>query len=513
VSAMGCQHHGRSGTSVLVPRCAKWSDHRVHTSPLDDHGRRAVVVGAGPNGLMAAVTLARAGWSVSVYEAAAVPGGGTRTEELTLPEVRHDVCSAIHPLALGSPAFRELAASDTPLSDHGLEWIHSDVPLAHPLDDGKAAVLHRSVDATADALGPDAHAYRRLFGRLVDDGFDLTDGLLSPFTMPPKHPVALARYGAVGVLPAHTVARHGFDTDEARAMFAGLAGHSILSLKAPVTAGYGLMLGVLAHVVGWPLAKGGSQAIADSLVAVLEKLGGEVVCNRRIESLDELPAADAVLLDLTPRQVLAVAGARLPPRYRKALTRFRYGSGVFKVDWALDGPIPWANPACSRAATIHLGGTLEEIAASEARVRSGRHPDQPYVLLVQPSRFDKTRAPAGTETAWAYCHVPNGSTLDMTTRIERQVERFAPGFRDRIVARHTMNTAAMESHDANYVGGDINGGIADLRQFVIRPTLGLHPWKTPVDGLYLCSSSTPPGGGVHGMCGWHAAHEVMRATR
>ena len=476
-------------------------------------GRRAVVVGAGPNGLVAAVTLARAGWTVTVFEAASRPGGGTRTEELTVPGARHDVCSAIHPLAVGSPAFRELAASDTPLSDHGLEWIHSDVPLAHPLDEGRAAVLHRSVDATAAGLGDDANGYRGLFDKLVDAGFDLTDGLLSPFTLPPRHPLVLARYGAVGILPAHLVARRGFDSDEAQALFAGLAGHSILSLKAPITAGYGLMLGVLAHVVGWPLAKGGSQAIADALVRVLESLGGEVVCDRRIDSLAELPTADATLLDLTPRQVLAIAGETLPARYRKALAGFRYGAGVFKVDWALDGPIPWTNPDCARAATVHVGGTLDEITASEEAVQRGRVAQRPFVLLAQQSRFDDTRAPAGTETAWADCHVPHGSTFDMTARIEQQVERFAPGFRDRVIGRHTMNTAAMEAHDANYVGGDINGGIADLRQFVRRPTLGLHPWKTPVAGLYLCSSSTPPGGGVHGMCGWHAAHEAIQDAR
>ena len=480
--------------------------------------RSAVVVGAGPNGLVAAITLARAGWDVTVFEAAARPGGGTRTEELTLPGVLHDVCSAIHPLAVGSPAFREIADSDLPLREHGLEWIQSDVPLAHPLDGGRAAVLHRSVDETADGLGRDAKAYRRLFGPFVEAGFDLTDGLLSPLTIPPKHPVTLARYGAVGVLPAHTVAKRGFDSDEAQAMFAGLAGHSILSLKAPVTAGYGLMLGVLAHLVGWPLARGGSQQIADALVAVLEKLGGRVECDRRIESLAELPSAGAVLLDLTPRQVLAIAGDALPDRYRRALTRFRYGPGVFKLDWALDGPIPWTNAECARAATVHIGGTLAEITASESDVQAERHPERPYVLLAQQSLFDDTRvdtavAPTGTHTAWAYCHVPNGSTFDMTARIERQVERFAPGFRDRIIGRHAMNTAAVEAHDANYIGGDINGGVADLRQFVRRPTLGLHPWKTPIEGVYLCSSSTPPGGGVHGMCGWHAAQEVLRGSR
>jgi phytoene dehydrogenase-like protein len=475
-------------------------------------GRTAVVVGAGPNGLVAAITLARAGWQVTVFEAAARAGGGTRTEELTLPGVLHDVCSAIHPLAVGSPAFREIAAH-APLEAHGLDWIHSDVPLAHPLDGGRAAVLHRSVGETADGLGADATAYRRLFDPFVTAGFDLTDGLLSPLSVPPKHPITLARYGAVGILPAHTVARRRFDSDEAKALFAGLAGHSILSLKAPVTAGYGLMLGVLAHLVGWPLAKGGSQQIADALVSVLESLGGRVECDRRIESLDELPAADAVLLDLTPRQVLRVAGDALPNRYRRALGRYRYGAGVFKLDWALDGPIPWANPDCARAATVHLGGTLEQITASEAEVQAGRHPERPYVLLSQPTLFDATRAPAGIQAVWAYCHVPNGSTIDMTDRVEAQVERFAPGFRDRIIGRHAMDTKAVEAHGPNYIGGDINGGVADLRQFVRRPTIGLHPWKTPLDGVYLCSSSTPPGGGVHGMCGWHAAREVMRETR
>ncbi len=475
-------------------------------------GRRAVVVGSGPNGLVAAITLAREGWDVTVYEAASRPGGGTRTEELTLPGVLHDVCSAIHPLAVGSPAFRELAMA-SPLDAHGLEWIHSDVPLAHPLDGGRAAVLHRSVEQTADGLGVDAKAYRRLFGPFVEAGFDLTDGLLSPLTIPPKHPLKLARYGVVGVLPAHTVARRGFDTDEARALFAGLAGHSILSLKAPVTAGYGVMLGVLAHLVGWPMARGGSQQIADALVAVLEELGGRVECNRRVESLAELPPADAILLDLTPRQVVAIAGDAIPDRYRRALTRFRYGPGIFKLDVTLDGPIPWANDDCARAATVHLGGTLEEITSSESEVQAGRHPERPYVLLAQQSLFDASRVPDGVQAVWAYCHVPNGSTVDMTDRIEAQIERFAPGFRDRILARHTMDTADVERHDENYVGGDISGGVGDLRQFVRRPTLGLHPWKTPIDGVYLCSSSTPPGGGVHGMCGWHAAHEVMRGVR
>jgi phytoene dehydrogenase-like protein len=476
-------------------------------------GREAIVVGSGPNGLVAAVVLARAGWGVTVLEAASVPGGGMRTEQLTLPGVLHDVCSAIHPLALGSPAFRELATGDRTLADHGLEWVHPDVPLAHPLDGGRAAVLARDVDATADGLGADGAAYRRLYGPLVESGFDLTDGLLSPFTIPPRHPLALARYGVTGIRGARSVARSRFETDEARALFAGLSGHSILPLGSAATAGYGLMLGVLAHVVGWPMARGGSQRIADALVGLLADAGGNVACDMPVRSLAELPAADAILFDVTPRQLLAIAGNALPTRYRTSLERFRYGPGVFKLDWALDGPIPWTNANVMRAATVHLGGTLDEIAASEAAPHAGQHAERPYVLLAQQSLFDPDRAPAGTHTAWAYCHVPNGSTIDMTERIEAQVERFAPGFRDRVLARHAMGTAALERHDANYVGGDINGGSGELRQFVVRPTLGLHPWRTPLDGVYLCSSSTPPGGGVHGMCGWHAAHEVLRHER
>ena len=448
-----------------------------------------------------------------MLEAASVPGGGMRTEQLTLPGVLHDVCSAIHPLALGSPAFRELATGDRTLADHGLQWVHPDVPLAHPLDGGRAAVLARDVDATADGLGADGAAYRRLFGPLVESGFDLTDGLLSPFAIPPRHPLALARYGLIGIRGARSVARARFDSEDARALFAGLSGHSILPLDRAATAGYGLLLGVLAHMVGWPMARGGSQRIADALVGLLTDAGGVIECDTPVRTLAELPAADAILFDVTPKQLLAIAGNALPARYRASLARYRYGPGVFKLDWALDGPIPWTNPDVARAATVHLGGTLEEIVASEAAPHAGRHAERPFVLLAQQSLFDPDRAPAGTHTAWAYCHVPNGSTVDMTDRIESQVERFAPGFRDRILARHAMGTADVERHDPNYVGGDINGGSGDLRQFIVRPKLGLHPWRTPLDGVYLCSSSTPPGGGVHGMCGWHAAHEVLRHQR
>jgi len=468
--------------------------------------REAVVVGAGPNGLVAAITLARAGWQVTVLEAASSPGGGTRTEELTLPGYRHDVCSAVHPLGLGSPALRDL-----PLGEHGLRWLQPDLPLAHPLGGDRAAVLDRSIAVTAAGFeGEDGKAYRRMMGPLERSGSGLVDSLLSPLSIPPKAPVGLARYGLDGIRSASGVARSKFDHDQAQALLAGMAAHSMLSLDAPITAGYGLMLGLLGHLVGWPVAEGGSQAIADALVSLLASHGGTVELDRRVERLDELDPGAVVLLDLTPRQVVRLGGVELPERYRRRLGRYRYGPGVFKVDWALDGPIPWRAPECGRSATVHVGGTLEEVAHSEAEVTAGRHAERPFVLVAQASVVDPSRAPAGGQTGWAYCHVPARSTVDMTDAIEAQVERFAPGFRDRIVGRHVMGPAAIERHDANYVGGDINGGVADLRQFFGRPVLSPHPWRTPVDGLYLCSSATPPGGGVHGMCGWHAAQCVLR---
>ncbi len=471
----------------------------------------AIVVGAGPNGLMAAVVLARAGRRVTVLEAADLPGGGTRSAELIQPGALHDICSAIHPLALASPAFRELHGEGL-LGSHGLEWIHPTVPVAHPLDGGRAAILHRSVEDTAAALGADGSAYERLVGPFVGAGFELTDGLLSPFRVPPAHPVHLARFGLQGIRSASGLASRRFETDEARALFAGLAAHSILSLRSPATAAYGLILGVLGHVVGWPMARGGSQRIADALVGIIEDAGGTVECGHRVGSLSELPSSSAVVLDLTPRQVLAVLCDRAPSRFARALRRYRYGPGVVKVDWLLDGSIPWTNPQCAEAGTVHLGGTLEEITAAEEEVMQGRNPARPYVLLAQQSLFDSSRSPEGTQTVWGYCHVPNGSPVDVSDRIEAQVERFAPGFRDRIVGRHVMTTSAMEQHNENYVGGDINGGAGDIRQFVARPTFGLHPWRTPVDGVWMCSASTPPGGGVHGMGGWHAAHDVLART-
>jgi phytoene dehydrogenase-like protein len=468
----------------------------------------AVVVGSGPNGLVAAVTLARTGRKVLVLEAAPTPGGGLRSAPLTLPGFVHDVCSAIHPLASGSPAMRGL-----PLDDHGLEWVHPDAPLAHPLDGGRAAVLERDLGATAAGLGADDRAYRRLVGPATRAGLRLVDGVVSPLALPPPAPLAAARFAAAGAWPARPTLRRRLRTPEARALLAGCAAHSILSLRAATTTGYGIFLAALGHVVGWPVARGGSQRIADALVALLRAHGGEVVTGTRVEALDDVPPAASVLLDLTPRQVLAIAGDALPARYRRRLARYRYGPGVFKVDWALAGPVPWAAPECRRAATVHVGGSFEEIVDAEEAVQRGRHPERPFVLLAQPTLFDPGRAPEGRHTAWAYCHVPARSTVDMTDAIEMQIERFAPGFRDLVLARHVMGPAAMEAHDANYVGGDINGGVADLRQFVARPVLSLHPWVTPVKGLYLCSSSTPPGGGVHGMCGWQAAQEVLRRDR
>jgi phytoene dehydrogenase-like protein len=465
----------------------------------------AVVVGSGPNGLAAAVTLARAGRSVLVVEAADSIGGGTRTAALTLPGFQHDVCSAIHPLARDSPFFKTL-----PLADHGLRFVDPPAPLAHPLDDGSAVLLHRSLRATAADLGEDSGRYAQVFGPVVGDWPRLAPDLLGPFPIPPRHPLALARFGLRALWPARALARLAFRGVRARALFAGLAAHSILPLEWSATAAFGLVLGALAHAVGWPLAEGGSQRIADALASYLRSLGGEVLTGVPVESVAELPEAAAVLLDVTPRQLLRLSGERLPARYRRRLARYRYGPGVFKLDLALDAPIPWRARACAQAATVHLGGTLEEIAASESAVWRGEHPAQPFVLLAQPSLFDARRAPAGKHTVWAYCHVPHGSTLDRTDAILAQIERFAPGFRARVLAARSRGPADLERGNANMIGGDINGGAQHLAQMFTRPLASLDPYATPLPNVSLCSSSTPPGGGVHGMCGYHAARSALR---
>jgi phytoene dehydrogenase-like protein len=464
----------------------------------------SIIVGSGPNGLAAAITLARAGQKVLVLEAESMIGGGARSAELTLPGFVHDLGSAIHPLGVGSPFFRTL-----PLEQHGLRWIHPPIPLAHPLDDGTAVTLHRSIRTTGVGLGSDGAAYWQVMAPVVRNWHKIAPVILGPLR-PTRNLIALVHFGLRAIWPARAFAEVVFKGERARALFAGLAAHSILPLEQPTTSAFGLVLGALGHDVGWPFPAGGAQRIADALAAYLRSLGGEIVTHRRVESIGELPPARAVLLDVTPRQVLAVAGARLPEGYRRALSSYRYGPGVFKLDIALDGPIPWRAKECAQAGTVHLGGTLEEIAASERAMWRGDPPERPYVLLAQQSLFDPTRAPAGKHTVWAYCHVPNGSTFDMTERIESQIERFAPGFRNRIIARSALGPADLECRNANHIGGDINGGAQDIRQLFTRPVPRLDPYSTPAPGIYICSSSTPPGGGVHGMCGYHAAQSALR---
>ncbi|HEY2601078.1 MAG TPA: NAD(P)/FAD-dependent oxidoreductase [Thermoleophilaceae bacterium] len=463
----------------------------------------AVVVGAGPNGLAAAIELARAGRSVLVLERAADVGGGTRTAELTLPGFRHDVCSAVHPLAAASPFLRGL-----PLERFGLELIEPEVPAAHPLDDGSAAVLHRSLTDTSAGLGRDGDAYSALLEPFVSDWERLAEVLLGP-PLAPAHPLLAARFAARGAAPAAAFARLRFREEAARALFAGMAAHSIRPLGAPATSAFALLLMTLGHSVGWPFARGGSQAIAHALRGYLESLGGIVETGHAVASLEELPAAKAILFDTSPAQLAAICGDALPARYRSRLDHFRPGPGVFKVDYALAEPSPWRAEECRQAGTIHLGGTLAEIAASERAVAAGRHPERPYVLVAQPSIADPTRVPDGRHTLWAYCHVPNGSTVDMTAAIEAQLERFAPGFRDVIVAQATRKTKQLELENPNYAGGDISGGAASLRQLIARPVASRCPYATPNPRLFLCSASTSPGAGVHGMCGYNAARAAL----
>ncbi|GIK66657.1 MAG: FAD-dependent oxidoreductase [Chloroflexota bacterium] len=471
------------------------------TSPTYD----AVVIGSGPNGLAAAITLARAQKSVLLIEAANTIGGGMRSAELTLPGFIHDICSAIHPLGASSPFFRDL-----PLHEHGLEWIHSPAPLAHPFDDGTALTLEKSIDGVADQLGRDAKMYRRFMTPLVNDWGTLVNMTLAPLLRFPRHPFSLARFGIPALLPLQTFAKTLFREERTRALFAGLAGHSMLTMGHIASASFGLVLGILGHYVGWPIAKGGSQKLADTLASYFQSLGGEIITGQRVTSIQELPSARACLFDTSPRQLVEIVGDKLPIPYQNRLQKYRYGMGVFKLDWALSEPIPWKAVACSRAATLHIGPTLRDIATSEKTIWQGLHAEKPYVIVAQQSLFDPTRAPDGKHTAWAYCHVPNGSTVDMTEAIENQIKRFAPGFRDCILSRHRMNTADYQAYNPNYLGGDINGGVQDIFQLVMRPTLRLNPYSTPVKGIYLCSSSTPPGGGVHGMCGYHAANSVLK---
>ncbi len=464
----------------------------------------AVIIGSGPNGLAAAVALAQQGLSVLVLEAHSEPGGGTRTAELTLPGFHHDVCSAVHPLGVLSPFLSTL-----PLAQHGLQWVSPPLSFAHPLDDGPAVTLERSFEATAERLGRDAHAYRKLMQAFVRVGTPLLADLLGPLRWP-RHPLAMARFGFYGLRSALRLGGGLFAERRARALLAGCAAHSILPLDKLGTGAVGLLFALTGHLCDWPVARGGSQAVAAALASYLRALGGRIETGRRVAALRELPEARAYLFDLAPKQLSQIAGEQLPAGYLRRLARYRYGPGVFKLDWALSGPIPWRDPECARASTVHLGGTLQEIAASEAAAFAGQHHERPFVLVAQQSMFDPSRAPVGRHTGYAYCHVPYGSTLDVGARIEAQIERFAPGFRDLVLARKAHAPADLERYNESLVGGVIAGGAADLGQLFTRPVARLDPYSTPNPRLFLCSAATPPGGGVHGMCGYFAAQSVLR---
>jgi phytoene dehydrogenase-like protein len=463
----------------------------------------AVVVGSGPNGLAAAILLQQNGLSVLLIEGKETIGGGLRSAELTLPGYLHDICSAIHPLAVASPYFETL-----PLAAHGLEYLYPEIAAAHPFDNGSAALLKHSVDETAALLGADQQAYKNLLQSIVNGWPSIAPDILGPLHFP-KHPLLMARFGLTALRSAVSVAGR-FKTDEAKGLFAGMAAHSMQPLTGLSTTAAALVLMTAGHLKGWPVPKGGSKQISNALASYFISLGGKIETNIYIKSLDQLPSSNVVLFDITPKQLLQIAGHKFSNIYKWQLQRYRYGMGVFKVDWALDKPIPFTAEECRRAGTVHIGNTLTEISASEQQTWDGGHPEKPFVLLAQQSLFDPSRAPKGKHTAWAYCHVPNGSTVDMTEAIEKQVERFAPGFRDVILAKHVMNTAQIEEYNPNYIGGDINGGVIDLEQLFTRPALQWSPYKTSAKGMYICSSSTPPGGGVHGMCGYHAAKRALK---
>jgi phytoene dehydrogenase-like protein len=471
------------------------------TLPKRDYD--AVVVGSGPNGLAAAITLQQSGLSVLVVEAKPTIGGGLRSAELTLPGFTHDVCSAIHPMAAGSPFFKTL-----PLDKHGLEFIYPPLAVAHPFDDGTAAVLKNSVEETAALLGEDKNVYTKMITPIVRDWPVIVNNILGPLSLP-RNPFALAGFGLKALQSAEAISKK-FSTEKTKGLWAGVAAHSIMPLSKVTTAAIGFVLMASAHLRGWPLPKGGSQQIANALGSYFISLGGKIETGFYVKSLNQLPSSHAVLFDVTPRQLMQIAGHKFSSVYQWQLNRYRYGMGVFKIDWALDGPVPFKATECREAGTVHIGNTFNEIAASEAATWNGNHPEKPFVLMAQQSLFDPSRAPQGKHTAWAYCHVPNGSTVDRSEAIENQIERFAPGFRERILARHTLNTAQMEERNPNYIGGDISGGVIDIGQLFTRPALRLSPYRTSAKGIYICSSSTPPGGGVHGMCGYHAARTALK---
>ena len=462
----------------------------------------AVVVGAGPNGLAAAITLKRKFKSVLLLEARETIGGGARSAALTLPGFIHDVCSAVHPLAVASPFFRQLE-----LHRYGLEWIQSEIPLAHPFEDGEALCLHRSLAVTADAMGPDGKAYREMLQPFVENHEGLLSDVLKPLPIP-ENPILMARFGLKALRSAKNIAEAKFQSARTRALFAGLAAHAMIPLDRTATAAFGIILAVLAHGVGWPIVKGGSQGLADALADCFRDSGGEIQTGKTVCSRDDLPKADYYFFDVTPRQLMNIGGLDLPAYYRRRLSRFRYGPGVCKVDWALSGPIPWKAEMCRKAGTVHLGGSFEEIDASIRDAHAGRKCDTPYVVLTQQSLFDPSRVPGSGHTAWAYCHAPHGSEEDITGLIEEKIEHYAPGFRGLILAKSSIPPAAMERYNPNYVGGDINGGLQDLFQLYSRPVLSFFPYRTPKKNIYICSSSTPPGGGVHGLCGYYAAKDL-----